>query len=268
MKPVLIDIPVPFTNITIPVASYGVMLAISFLMGIYIASRNWGRLGYNPEFVVNTSIWGMIFTLIGARLFYTIQNHYDYFSLTHPSRIMNVFKVWEGGLVFYGGLIGGITGTVLYVWKKGEEVLDFLDTIAPSIALGHFFTRIGCFLNGCCYGRPTDLPWGIKFPPGSNPARHYSGPIHPTQLYESLAGLILFFLLYYMFKRRKFKGQIFFSYLLLYSGVRFTIEFFRGDAIRGIYGFFSTSQWIGLILFPVSLIVLIYLGLKRDNSKR
>lgn len=259
MKPVLINIPIPFTDITIPIASYGVMLAISFLVGIYIASKNWEKLGYDPEFVVNTSIWGMIFVLVGARLFYTVQNHSEYFSLTYPSKILNVFKVWEGGLVFYGGLIGGVIGTIIYVRKKGQPVLDFLDSIAPSIGLGHFFTRIGCFLNGCCYGRPTDLPWGVKFPPGSNPARHYTGHIHPTQLYESLSGIVLFTILYFLFKNRKFKGQVFFSYLLMYSVIRFTIEFFRGDSIRGVYGPLSTSQWIGVIIFPFALFFLYYL---------
>jgi phosphatidylglycerol:prolipoprotein diacylglycerol transferase len=262
MKPVLIDIPIPFTGITIPIASYGVMLATSFLIGIYIAARNWEMLGYDPEFLINSSIYGMIFTLIGARLFYTIQNHYDYFSLSHPSKIINVFKVWEGGLVFYGGLIGGIGGMLFYLWFKKAAILDFFDSIAPSIGLGHFFTRIGCFLNGCCYGRPTDLPWGVQFPPGSNPARHYSGHIHPTQLYESFSGIILFVLLYYMFRKRKFKGEVFFSYLLLYSVVRFTIEFFRGDAIRGVYGPLSTSQWIGVILFPLALFFLVYFSVK------
>lgn len=266
MKPVLTNIPIPFTSITIPIASYGVMLAIAFLIGIYIASKNWEKLGYDPEFMINTSIYGMLFTLIGARLFYTIQNHYDYFSLAHPSKIINVFKVWEGGLVFYGGLIGGITGTVIYVWKKKQPLLNFLDSIAPSIGLGHFFARIGCFLNGCCYGRPTDLPWGIKFPQGSNPARHYSGHIHPTQLYESFSGIILFALLYYMFKNRKFQGQVFFSYLLLYSIIRFTIEFFRGDAIRGVYGPLSTSQWVGVLLFPISLVFLLYLKFRSKNE--
>ncbi len=267
MKPVLINIPVPWTSITIPIASYGVMLAISFLIGIYLASRNWEKLGYDPEFMINTSIYGMVFALIGARLFYTVQNHYEYYSLLHPSIIINVFKVWEGGLVFYGGLIGGIGGVIVYLWMKQKPMLEFLDSIAPSIGLGHFFTRIGCFLNGCCYGRPTDLPWGVKFPPGSNPARHYSSHIHPTQLYESLSGLILFFLLYYMFRNRRFKGQVFFSYLLLYSVIRFTIEFFRGDAIRGVYGFFSTSQWIGVIVFPLSLFFLVYLRLRSGKGK-
>jgi len=265
LKPILFEIPVPFTHITIPIASYGVMLAISFLVGIYIASKNWERLGFDPEFVINTSIYGMIFTLIGARLFYTIQNLYDYYSISHPGRIINVFKVWEGGLVFYGGLIGGIGGTVIYVYLKNQPVLDFLDSIAPSIGLGHFFTRIGCFLNGCCYGRPTELPWGVKFPPGSNPARHYSGHIHPTQLYESLAGLVLFGILYYLFRHRKFKGQVFFIYLMLYSVFRFINEFFRGDAIRGIYGPLSTSQWIGVFIFPLSLFFLFYLGVRQKK---
>lgn len=267
MKPVLFEIPIPFSGISIPIASYGVMLAISFLVGIYIASKNWEKLGYDPEFLINTSIYGMIFTLVGARLFYTLQNHQEYYSLSYPSRILNVFKVWEGGLVFYGGLIGGILGTVLYLLYKKENILDFLDAIAPSIGLGHFFTRIGCFLNGCCYGRPTDLPWGVQFPPGSNPARHYSGHIHPTQLYESISGIFLFFILYFMFKKRKFGGQVFFTYILLYSVIRFIIEFFRGDAIRGIYGPLSTSQWIGVILFPFALFSLIYLTVKGSKKK-
>ena len=263
MNPILIEIPIPYTHIAIPVASYGMMLAISFMIGIYIASKYWARLGGDPEFMVNTSVYGMIFTLIGARVFYIIQNHTEYFSLAHPSRILDGFKVWEGGLVFYGGFIGGFVGTFFYLYFKKVNPLAFFDAIAPSIGLGHFFTRIGCFLNGCCYGKPTSLPWGVKFPPGSGPAQHFTGPIHPTQLYESLAGIVLFGILVFSFKHRKFNGQVFFTYLLLYSVFRFMNEFLRGDEIRGVYGSLSTSQWIGVIIAPVSIIILILLYIRK-----
>ncbi|MFC1522087.1 prolipoprotein diacylglyceryl transferase [Elusimicrobiota bacterium] len=259
MRPILVNIPVPFTGIEVSFASYSTILAISFVIGIYLAARRWEKIGGDPQFMVITSIYGMVFTLAGAKIFYIAQNFHQYHLILHSQSIGDFLRIFKGGLVFYGGLIGGIGGTVIYLYRKRADILLFLDTIVGPMALGNFFVRIGCFLNGCCYGKPTTVPWGIRFPPGSNPEKYYSAAVHPAQLYESFFALALFGILMHMSGKAGPKGRIFLAYVFLYSVGRFMIEFFRGDAVRGVYGALSTSQWIGIVLALVSLYALIRL---------
>lgn len=245
------------------------MLALSFLVGVSLAARDAERQGIDPNDYFTAAIYGMIFAILGARVFYIIQNWSDY-----SSRPLQVFALWRGGLVFYGGFFGGTIGVGLYVYFKGIPVWKFLDATTPSIALGLFFTRIGCFLNGCCYGKPTDLPWAVRFPRGSNVyydeiekglitgSNASSLPLHPVQLYESLEGLILFLIFFFILsKRKKFDGQTFWTFPLIYSVLRFANELLRGDDIRGYIWspYITTSQFFSLLLFPLSIGVLIYM---------
>jgi len=269
MRPILFEIPIPFANIAIPISSYGMMLALSFLVGVSLAARDAERQGIDPNDYFTAAIYGMIFAILGARIFYIIQNWSDY-----ASRPLQVFALWRGGLVFYGGFFGGTIGVGLYVYFKGIHVWKFLDATTPSIALGLFFTRIGCFLNGCCYGKPTDLPWGVRFQKGSNVyydeiekglitgSNASSLSLHPVQLYESLEGLVLFLIFFFFLgKRKKFDGQTFWTFPLIYSVLRFANELLRGDDIRGYIWspYITTSQFFSLLLFPLSIGVLIYM---------
>lgn len=269
MKPILFEIPLPFFHMSIPLSSYGTMLSLSFLVGVSLGAQDAERQGIDPNDYLTAAVYGMICVILGARLFYILQNWQSYIS-----HLWEIIALWKGGLVFYGGFIGGTIGVGIYVRYKGIPVWKFLDASTPSIALGLFFTRIGCFLNGCCYGRPAQVPWAVRFPRGSNAfydeiekgliasSSDGSLPLHPVQLYESLEGLILFLFFYlYVRKRKSFDGQSFWSFTLAYSVLRYINEIFRGDDIRGYLWapYLSTSQFVGLIMLPLSLGMLTYL---------
>ncbi len=269
MRPILFEIPLPFFNTSIPISSYGTMLSLSFLLGVSLAARDAERKGIDPNEYLTAAIYGMIFVILGARIFYILQNWRSY-----SSNPWEIFALWRGGLVFYGGFLGGTIGVGIYVHLKGISVWKFLDASTPAIALGLFFTRIGCFLNGCCYGRPTEIPWAVRFPRGSNAyydeiekglitnSSDTSLPLHPVQLYESLEGLLLFLIVFFYFRKHEsFDGQTFWSFTLVYSILRFFNEIFRGDDIRGYLWapYLSTSQAVGLLILPISIGGLVYL---------
>jgi phosphatidylglycerol:prolipoprotein diacylglycerol transferase len=152
-----------------------------------------------------------------------------------------------GGLVFYGGFIGAALAVVVGSRWKRMPLLALADVLAPSIALGYVFGRLGCFMNGCCYGRACDLPWAVRFPYGHET---YGQAVHPTQLYESCCGLLLYLGLAWVFRRRRFDGQVFAVFLLGNAVLRFTVEFFRGDyAVRYLGGWATPAQLLsGVIL--------------------
>lgn len=271
MRPILFEI--KFLGLKIPLFSYGVMLAIAFIAAAWIASRRAEKLGYPKDEYYNTTIAVMIGSLLGARLFYVIQNFRDY-----AGNPLDILKVWEGGLVFYGGLIGGIIGAIYYIRTRKLDASVYFDAGAPSMGIGLFFTRIGCFLNGCGFGKPTTLFWGITFPAHSKAwwqqvqdglidiNTPHSLPVHPTEPLSSLNGLIIFILFSYLLKKRSFRWQIFLGFLMYYSVSRFVIEILRGDKIRGFVGPLSTSQFVGIFVFLASLLLYIYLSKDEKNS--
>jgi phosphatidylglycerol:prolipoprotein diacylglycerol transferase len=165
--------------------------------------------------------------------------------------------IQHGGLVFYGGFLGATVAGIIYIrWKK-MPLWKTADVLAPSIALGSVFGRIGCLLNGCCYGRPTNLPWGLTF---TNPQAHdLSGtplgiPLHPTEIYDALLNLVLYGFLAWLFRRKKFDGQIFATYLICYAVTRSITEYFRGDYSNLHYHLSLTpAQWIGVPIFVTGL---------------
>ncbi|MEO0226181.1 MAG: prolipoprotein diacylglyceryl transferase, partial [candidate division WOR-3 bacterium] len=197
---------------SIPIYSYGLMLAISFLLGIYLAQRWAKRVNIDPKKIEDLGFWILIAAVIGARALYIIF-HPDEF-LSDP---LSFIKVWQGGLMFFGGFIGAVIASLIFLKKNRISILKTGDLIAPVVALGEFLTRIGCFLNGCCFGIPTNLPWGIKFPEHSVAGQLHTS-IHPTQLYSSLFGLLLFIYLLRRQKRQLRTGQIFSEFLIAYAG--------------------------------------------------
>lgn len=270
MKPILFTINLGI--IKIPIHSYGVMLALSFFVGTLIAARYAQRKEGIPEDVyISATMITMVGILIGARIFFIIE-HWD----EYRRNLLEIFAIWKGGLVLYGGLFGGIVTGILISWRRKIPIGGYFDAGAPSIALGLFFTRIGCFLNGCCYGKPTTSPFGVSFPEGSyayikhlregliSPHSNFSLPVHPTELYESFGGLILFGIMLLLRRKKKiYSGEYMIIFLILYSLLRLGVEFFRGDHPSWFLSTFTTPQVISLGIFIVSFIWEIFMILRR-----
>lgn len=204
---------------------YGVLVALGFLLGLWNASRCAPRVGIPGEKIADLGPWLIIGALLGARALYVISYWREQFA-GQPLR--EIFMIHHGGLVYYGGLVGAALACWLYTHWKRLPLWRVADVLAPGIALGYVFGRLGCLMNGCCYGRACDLPWAIRFPE-DNAVGAPTFPVHPTQIYDSLLSLGLFAVLAWWFKRRKFDGQIFSFYLLGYALTRSFVELFRGD---------------------------------------
>ncbi len=216
MRPVLIK----FDGFGIP--SYGTMLVISFIVALFLVKRRAKRFGISPIIIENLAFWIMVGVISGGRILYVL------FHLSDFSDFLSIFEIWNGGMMFFGGFIGAFLAGVIYVRRQHLDVLLLADIISPAIALGEFFTRIGCFLNGCCFGQPTSLPWGVRFPSGSfADIAGLDCPLHPTQLYSSLFGLFLFLFLQRVLNKGYRRGVVFSLFLIFYGGFRFGIDFIR-----------------------------------------
>lgn len=233
--------------------AYGIFIAIGFILGFSLAIRRSRVEGIPSEGIIDLFFLVVLSAMIGSRALFILINFNDY-----RHQPLQIFSLWEGGLVFYGGLILATGVSLIYMWKTRLPVWKMADLFSPSIALGLFFGRIGCFLAGCCYGKETSLPWAVTFTHPASLAR-LNVSLHPTQLYEATGSLFLFLFLLWKRKDKRFEGQIFWLFLFLYSVLRFFIEFLRGDP-RGTFlgGLFSTSQGIGICLALTSLFMLFY----------
>ncbi|HVP58847.1 MAG TPA: prolipoprotein diacylglyceryl transferase [bacterium] len=241
------------------IRSYGVMLVIAFWLGIEMSSRIAKRRGLDPNRILDMGLVVLVASLAGSRLLYVVSHlsEYQYDKLS-------VLKIWEGGLTFYGGLIAGVGCGIAYLrWKK-LPVLVVTDIVSPYIALGIAIARVGCFLNGCCFGKPTGLPWGCTFPPDSQAgwverSALAGKAVHPTQIYESIACVGMFFLLRWLAKGGRATGTVFFSLLVLYGGWRFGIDFLRyyepGMMIGGIN--LTWNQVVSLVMIASGLVMLL-----------
>ncbi len=270
MHPVLIEIP----GTSIRLHSFGLMLCLAFFGAIALAAWRAKRSGLNPDWIYDLAVPAVLGALIGARLFYVI----EYWGSGRIQGPLDIFKIWEGGIVYYGGLIGGTLACVAYALWRRMPVLRLCDAIAPSLALGLALGRVGCFLNGCCYGDTCDLPWAVQFPPGSaawwnqaaEAVRHpeavnaplaglrpqdldaaregrtaglpWSAPVHPTQLYSVVDGLILLGLLTAFTPFRARDGRVMALFLMCYPLTRSLIEYLRND---------EPAVWLGLTISQV-----------------
>ena len=237
------------------------MIALAFLFGLWTATRRARRENISGEKIADIVLWLMIGGILGARAVYVMTYWREEFANQPFSEI---FMIQHGGLVYYGGLIGAIVAGSIYIrWKK-MPFWKTADVLAPSIALGSVFGRTGCLLNGCCYGKPTDVLWAIRFP-----ADHPTGgvPVHPTEIYDALLNLALYVFLAWLFRRKKFDGQIFATYLLCYAVTRSFVEYFRGDYTNLHYHFGLTpAQWISVPIFVAGLALAAILS-KRAPAK-
>ncbi len=265
MHPILFEIPKidlgAWTLGPIPIRLYGLMIGIGFLLGISLAARRAKKESINPELILDMGVYLLLAAIIGSRVLYVLTTWREF-----SGNPLDMFAIWKGGLVFYGGLLAAVPVGIWYVGKHGIPVWKTADIMAPSIALGHAFGRLGCFFAGCCYGSPCSGPGCITFSdPGS--LAPLGVPLFPTQLMESAGEFMIFGLLLLLFRYRRFDGQIFGLYLILYAVLRFVIEFFRGDVARGVYfgGVISTSQIIA-ILIAVAASAGLAMGLRKKTN--
>src|SRR2546422_5354857 len=252
--------PVLFRIGNFPINTYGVFLALAFLCAILITVKLAERDGLPRQKIYDLSLWMLLASLIGSKIlmFFTEPEYRD-----HPLQLLSLDFLRSGG-VFYGGLLGAVLTGYFLMRRYKLPWWKTADACAPGIAIGNFFGRQGCFAAGCCWGKPTTLPWGVRF---TELGHEITGvptdvPLHPTQLYESFAMLIVFFFLLWLHKRKKFSGQVILAYALIYATVRFLIEFVRDDPRGDILGLttltgLSTSQMIGTVVGVGALITLV-----------
>ena len=249
MHPILIELG------PLKIYSYGFMLALSFFIGIVLAGRRAERRDVSREIIQDLSIILIILAVVGSRTLYIV-THRD-----HYHSIIDIVALWEGGATYYGGLLLALAGALVYLRRKGLSFLKVADICAPSIALGIFFTRIGCFLSGCCFGSPTECPLGIVFPPDSPAGYSFPGSaVHPAQLYSSFYGIVIFAVLLLYEKRRCRDGALFALLCLLYGVARFTVDFFRyydGSAMMTESLTVNQVMSIALALFGLVLLALL-----------
>ncbi len=245
----------------ISIYTYGFSLAIAFLSGLIIAKKEAARRGEDPNKITDLAFYMLIAAIIGSRVFYILTNIDAY--IADP---LEIVRIWNGGLVFYGGFIGALLVGIIYVKKHKMRSLMTMDIFAPALAFGQFIGRIGCFFAGCCYGKTCKLPFAITFT-NPNSLAPINTPLHPTQLYSAASNLTIFVVLMLLRGKIKIEGQLFWTYTILYACMRIIIEFFRGD-FRGeiVLGMFSLSQTIGGVMIVISIIILLVLKKRAATS--
>src|ERR1700722_7242391 len=244
--------PIAFNLGPLTVHWYGVLVAIGFLAGLWTASRRAKSVGIAPEKIFDLGPWLIIGGILGGRVLYVI----SYWREEFAGNLSEIFMVQHGGLVFYGGLVGATIAGIFYLHLKKLPLWNVADIVAPSIALGYVFGRLGCFMNGCCYGRACEAPWGLHFPGDHAPP---GAPVHPTGLSDSFLNLGFYFFLAWLFRRRKFEGQIFAMYLVGYALLRSFVEYFRGAYPMHYLGGVATPAQlvsIGVIIGGLALMFL------------
>ena len=262
MHPVLIHIPL---GAGFNIYTYGVLAAVGFLCGICWIAHEGKLKGIAAERIFDLSFYNIIGAIVGGRTLYIITELPRF--LEHP---LDMLKIWEGGLVFYGGLIACLIISYFYCKKHNIPIITMTDVFMPGVALGHSIGRFGCLFAGCCYGKTVGIPrfWSLMFPHNPQCLAPTGIPLYPTQLMETGTLLIIFALLVLIRRLQRFKGQVFLSYLVLYAIGRSILEIFRGDTVRGfiIEGVLSTSQFISILIVIFAIILYIYL-LKKNKVK-
>jgi phosphatidylglycerol:prolipoprotein diacylglycerol transferase len=274
MRQVLFTLPI-FGGVR--VFGFGAMIVLAFISSTWLAAWRAKRENLDPEVILDMAFWVVFSGMVGARLFYC----YEYWGQEIKS-FWDVLQYWKGGIVFYGGIVGGTIAFFVYRAYRPFPLRPYMDVIAPSLAIGTLFGRIGCFLNGCCYGDACQLPWAVSFPRMSPPWMHqealelisrdslWSLPIHPTQIYAAIDGLVLLLLLsaYYPLRRRD--GEVIGLLMITYPITRFLVELLRND--EGVFfAGMTISQNISVALFVVGLVYWGWLftlpaGLYRDQQ--
>jgi phosphatidylglycerol:prolipoprotein diacylglycerol transferase len=270
--------PIAFHLGRLPIHWYGVMVALGFMAGLWTASRRGLREGVAAEKVLDLGPWLILGTIVGARTLYVISYWNEEFA-QNPTQI---FMIQKGGLVFYGGLIGASLACIIYTRVKKLPLWKFADILAPSIALGYVFGRIGCLMNGCCYGKVCQLPWAIRYPNLSHQSpiwrQHYdagltgfddrSAPVHPTQVYDSLLNVAFYLGLAWLYRHKKFDGQVFGAYLVGYALLRSFVEIFRGDYPQHYLGGWATPAQLVSVAIIIAGALLLFVQSRLASQSR
>ena len=248
--------PIAFQLGPLTVHWFGIMIALAFLAGMWTAVRRAPLAGISGEHVSDLVVpWLLLGSVLGARVLYVATYWKESFA---GQPWWEIFMIQRGGLVFYGGLIGASLTTIIFARVKKLPLWKIADIFAPSVALGSVFGRIGCFMNGCCFGRACDLPWAVRFP-----ENHSTGgtPVHPTQIYDGLLNLALYLGLAWMFRhRRKFDGQIFATFLICYAFTRSISEAFRGDYNDAhMHGVFTPAHLVSVAILLTGIVFFVAL---------
>ena len=223
----------------IVIYSWGTFVALGFLIGILLAMRWAKKENIDPDHVLNVAVWSIISSIIGARAVYVIKYWNAY--KTNPITILHL---WDGGLIFFGGFLVALIVVLLYIRKYKIDYWKFLDILAPAVTIGSAIGRIGCFLNGCCYGYETPLLWGVKFP-------NVYGYRHATELYYTVAFLIVFIYLLRVKSRKTFDGEVATNFFIYYSFAFFVVEIFRDNPRNFLY--LTGSQTVSLLLIAFGI---------------
>lgn len=263
MHPVLFDIPI-FGGVT--VYTYGFLVATGFVLGIIWIIYETKRLKLDTAKSLDLVFYILVAAILGSRILYLIVNE--------PSRLYkepwSIFMIWEGGLVFYGGLIASVIVGITYFRRKKMMIPVYLDVFTPAIALGHACGRIGCLMVGCCHGKVAENLWcAITFPNDPNTFAPANVPLYPTQIFESIGEFLIFIVLVVFRRHKSFDGQVFGFYLVCYSILRFVIEFFRGDSDRGyiIQDVMSTAQGVSIVLFILGIGILVFGRMRNKHQE-
>jgi len=243
--------------------SYGLMLAVAFLAGMAVVERLAGPLGLNRDRILDCALVIMAAAIVGSRAFYVL-SHLDDYRLNWWS----ILAVWEGGLTFYGGVLLAVPAAVLFMRRHRLPVWTMADLIAPAFALGVGFGRLGCFLNGCCYGKPSSLPWAVRFP-SHGAAGAVGCAVQPTQLYEALFGFAMFALLLALVRRRGFPGFLFCLFIAAYATWRFLLDFLRfyEPSQFGPLGL-TNNQWVSVALLAAALVTAVVLRKRTRRAEK
>lgn len=245
--------PILFKYGSFYIPTYGVLVALGFLAGLTVATRLARRAGLPAEQITNLAVYCAMAGIVGAKLFMFLFNLSDY--IRNPGQIFTLETLQAAG-VFHGGFILALLVALWYMRKHALPALGTMDVFAPGVAIGQAIGRLGCFAAGCCWGKECSLPWGVRFRSDFASPVPLDKSLHPVQLYESAADLLIFVILYRGATRRHSPGQIIGLYLVLYSIARFVIEFFRVHE-QPLVGPFSLTQWIALGLLIVGIAFLV-----------
>jgi phosphatidylglycerol---prolipoprotein diacylglyceryl transferase len=249
MHPVLLKIG-PLTFYT-----YGLIMAVGFIVGYLFVMRLAKTSGQDEEFYSNIFFWLMIFGILGAKALYLIVGYKDI-----ANDMKDIVGCLRGGLVWYGGIIADLFFAYFYCRYHKKDFLKTIDTFASPAAVGLAIGRWGCLMAGCCYGKVCNLPWAIVYPEGVLPRQYWHIPVHPSPIYESIGVFVIAFICYEAFRRVNKKGVPITLLFMLYAPLRFGLEFLRGDVERGflVPGRLSTSQFVSLITFVPALVAFVY----------
>jgi phosphatidylglycerol---prolipoprotein diacylglyceryl transferase len=224
--------------------SFGLMVVVGYLSGAYLAAWLARKRGLDGEAFLDGSVVILFASIAGARLLFVLLNWREY-----SHRLLEIGALWQGGMSFHGGFLAGLGAGIAFMKVRKLPILAMADAAAPGIAIGYALGRIGCFLNGCCYGGPTDLPWGVRFPHSEAPGI----PHHPAQLYASILNLAFVPFLIWLYNRPHQAGQVMATFGVLYSTYRFGIESLRKGVTAEVFAFGLTeAQVLSLVTLAAS----------------